>query len=192
MDGILLKQLFAKKNEVQYFNCKNLTSAYDFGDLLLDYIITKRKEDQPLVFMCIGTDRATGDCLGPLVGYKLLNSSLNQFTVLGSLSSPIHALNLNTVIKEVYNVFENPFIVAIDACLGRKEHIGYVTLSSRGLTPGEGVCKSLPLVGDLSITGIVNESHHSGSLLLQNTRLNVVMDLADYIYTGVHHAISQA
>ena len=26
---------------------------------------------QPIVVMCIGSDRSTGDSLGPLVGYKL-------------------------------------------------------------------------------------------------------------------------
>ena len=28
-------------------------------------------ENRPIIFVCIGTDRSTGDSLGPLIGYKL-------------------------------------------------------------------------------------------------------------------------
>lgn len=36
-----------------------------FQNDLLHYLKIKHKKNQPLVIVCIGTDRATGDCLGP-------------------------------------------------------------------------------------------------------------------------------
>ena len=82
---------------------------------LLHYLKIKHKKNQPLVIVCIGTDRATGDCLGPLVGQALLPSP--QYSVFGTLKEPIHAKNLNQTFKEIYSVCQNPFIIAVDYTL---------------------------------------------------------------------------
>ena len=37
-----------------------------------------------VVILCIGTDRSTGDCLGPLVGYKLSVLRYNNVYVHGT------------------------------------------------------------------------------------------------------------
>ena len=42
--------------------------------------------------------------------------------------------------------FDNPFIIAIDASLGKEDHIGMMTLGSGPLKPGLGVKKKLPEV----------------------------------------------
>lgn len=54
-----------------YYNSKQLSSSYEFGKQLFDKIRQQRNLCQPLVFLCIGSDRATGDSLGPIIGYKL-------------------------------------------------------------------------------------------------------------------------
>ena len=50
--------------------------------------------NRPIVFVCIGTDRSTGDSLGPLIGTLLVEKNIHPFHVYGSLENPIHALNL--------------------------------------------------------------------------------------------------
>ena len=54
-----------------------------------------------VVFVCIGTDRATGDCLGPLIGYKIQDMKYNKVHVLGTLDNPVHAKNLEEHLKEL-------------------------------------------------------------------------------------------
>ena len=49
--------------------------------------------------------------------------------------------------------------------------------------------KDLPSVGDLSITGIVNISGTLEFMVLQNTRLYTVMQLADTISKGIYHSV---
>ena len=44
----------------------------------------------------------------------------------------------------------------MDASLGQKKHLGYVTIADGALYPGAAVQKELPPVGDIHITGIVN------------------------------------
>lgn len=137
-----------------------------------------------IVILCIGTDRATGDCLGPLVG-EHLKWVLPEVPVYGTLEHPVHALNLEQTIENLYTEHTNPFIIAIDASLGIPEHIGYATLSHAPLIPGKGVNKNLPAIGNLSITGIVNIAGFPNSVLLQSTRLHTVMTLANCIGNAI-------
>lgn len=146
------------------------------------------KSSQQPVVLCIGTDRVTGDSLGPLVGYKLSKSPLRKIAVYGTLENPIHALNLDETLKEIYAVHKDPFLIAIDASLGTVKHLGFITLGKGTLNPGSGVKKDLIPVGDLFITGIVNISGLLDHLLLQTTRLATVMDLADCISLGIKMA----
>jgi putative sporulation protein YyaC len=139
-----------------------------------------------IVILCIGTDRATGDCLGPLVG-EHLKRLLPTLPVYGTLENPIHALNLEGTMETIYEQFDEPFIIAIDASLGVPEHIGYATVSTSPLVPGKGVNKKLPAIGNLSITGIVNVAGFPNSILLQSTRLHIVMTLANCIGNALYH-----
>ena len=93
------------------------------------------------------------------------------------------------MVENIYDIHKEPFVIAVDASLGTRNHIGYVTLSDMPLRPGLGVKKSLPEVGDICITGIVNLSGAMDGILLQSTRLSTVMELADFISIGIFIAI---
>lgn len=144
-----------------------------------------------IVIVCIGTDRSTGDALGPLVGSKLSTRlSPAQAAVYGTLEAPVHAVNLKDTIQEIENTHINPFVIAVDACLGQLSSVGLVTLANGPLKPGAGVNKVLPEVGNIHLTGIVNVGGFMEYFVLQNTRLSVVMRMADTIADGLTHAIS--
>lgn len=174
-------------NTVYYFNPEDKHSAYEFGKQL--FLLTKSHMHfhKTIVFLCIGSDRATGDCLGPIIGYKLSNQPYFRYKIYGTLKEPVHAKNLAETIKHIYDLYEDPCIIAIDASLGKASHIGYITVGKGSLKPGAGVDKDLPHVGDIFITGIVNFSGILDQMLLQTTRLNVVMDLADFICLGINY-----
>ncbi|MGV8145374.1 MAG: spore protease YyaC [Alkaliphilus sp.] len=177
---------------------KNSTSIFlpfahvNFGTLLgnhlLEYYQAPYKE---LVFLCIGTDRSTGDSLGPIIGYKLENMILpkKNIHIIGTLKNPVHAKNLENKIKTIYNSYNHPFIVAIDACLGNSARIGFVKVAKGPLKPGAGVNKKLPQIGDLHITGIVNTCGYMEYLVLQNTRLFLVMEMAETIAKGIKFSL---
>ena len=121
------------------------------------------------------------------MGHQLCTSA-NNFIIYGNLEHPVHAINLAETMERIYQKYEDPYVIAIDASLGTKEHIGYVTLRQGPLKPGQGIAKNLPEIGDISITGIVNLSGRPGAFLLQNTRLCTVMKLVDCITLGINHA----
>jgi len=174
-----------------YFNSKLHTSSYEFGRQLYQMISSERHPGQPLVFLCIGSDRATGDSLGPIVGHKLAQYHKDSIYVYGTLEHPVHAKNLSEILRTIESSFSNPYIVAVDASLGKASHIGYFTLAQGALKPGAGVGKDLPDVGNLYITGIVNLSGFLEHSLLQTTRLYTVMSLAEHISNGIFYCLSK-
>lgn len=135
--------------------------------------------------VCIGTDRSTGDCLGPLIGSKLLESNQNFFKLYGNLDEPVHAANLTETLDKIKTTYHNPTIIAVDACLGNLESIGHINLNHGPIKPGAGVNKDLPPIGDFHITGIVNVGGFMEYFVLQNTRLSIVMKMANIISAGI-------
>ncbi|MDO4943308.1 MAG: spore protease YyaC [Lachnospiraceae bacterium] len=178
-------------NRTIYFNPEKKNALHNFSDTLLRYIKKTKKDSQTLVLVCIGTDRATGDCLGPLVGHYLAENLPAEFPIIyGNLSEPVHAANLAQTLDTIHLKISAPYIIVIDACLGCSDHVGYVTLSNQPLEPGKGVNKTLPSLGHISITGIVDEYGTENYTTIQNTHLCEVMKLATFIANGITDLIS--
>ena len=159
--------------------------SWNLIDRLHSYGVTSNTQ---VILLCIGTDRSTGDCLGPLIGSKLSSVEQQFFIIYGTLDFPVHASNLDEKIEHIRFQYPNAFIVAVDACLGRLENVGCVNIVDGSLQPGAGVNKKLPSVGHIHITGIVNVAGFMEYLVLQNTRLNIVMKMANLVVEGLKFA----
>ncbi len=147
--------------------------------------IQREKRKTGVLLLCIGTDRSTGDSLGPLIGYKLKSKQVNQIQILGTLEKPVHALNLERTMHMIRRRYPEHVVVAVDASVGSQEHVGCITIGKGALRPGLGVCKELQAVGDIFITGTVGGCGNHDPLMLQSVRLSVVMKMADYIAGSV-------
>ena len=170
-----------------YIDALNSKSPFIIRDYLYDELSPILKENRPIIFVCIGTDRSTGDSLGPLVGEKLKFSPKSNISVYGNLENPVHAKNIKDTLKDIKKRFKCPYIIAIDACLGSLDNVGKIIIEKKPIYPGMAVNKDLPPVGDLSIMGVVNVSGNLEFMVLQNTRLYTVMTIANTIYRGIHH-----
>lgn len=168
-----------------YIDAGKASSPQKISFLLHQYICMQKRPWSHLVFLCIGSDRATGDCLGPYVGRELDRFLPESFFVYGTLDHPVHALNLDSTCTRIYSEHPNALVIAIDASLGQKKHLGCVTIKNGALCPGAGVHKELPPVGDIHITGIVNTEGMLSQLTLQTTRLSTVICLAETIVQGI-------
>ena len=70
----ILEWMAAKDSrDIYYFNSDRNFEAEAFAARLHQMIEEEklRQGKRGVVFLCIGTDRSTGDSLGPLIGYKL-------------------------------------------------------------------------------------------------------------------------
>jgi len=132
------------------------------------------------VIVCIGTDKCIGDCLGPLVG-SILTENFFPLPVYGTLSSPIHALNISERLDEIYSTHPNASIIGVDACLGDEDDIGEIRIRDYAIRPGKGVGKELPEVGIASVIGIVDSSDSSELFFSRSIRLSFIMNMAKTI-----------
>jgi len=153
-------------------------------------LIALRRLGGPATVVCVGTDRSTGDALGPLVG-TMLTQSLTPppFAVLGNLLAPVHAGNLHELLPKLQAAASQGPVVAIDACLGSFESVGSVQVQPGPLRPGAGVRKELPPIGDVAIMATVNVGGFMEYVVLQNTRLGLVYEMAGMIADALRLAL---
>ena len=174
----------------QYINIYSISAFKNFTDELYSFIFKALKNGYKSInFVCIGTDRSTGDSLGPLIGYKIKSIKYSNVYVHGDLDNPVHAKNLDENMKGILANYSRPYVIAIDACLGKLDHVGYITIGEGPIKPGSGVNKELTPVGDMFVTGIVNFGGFMDFLVLQNTRLNLVMRMADLVSAGIRYVL---
>lgn len=171
------------------FDSLSNNCVYNIREILSPELNRAIKDYRDIVILCIGTDRSTGDSLGPLVGDKLKFLVREKVFLYGGLEDPVHAKNLIETIDNINSNHKSPFIIAIDASLGPLQNVGKIIIESKPLTPGAALNKNLPPIGDLYITGVVNISGSLEFMVLQNTRLYIVMKLAETISSGVYHSI---
>ena len=136
-----------------------------------------------VTFLCIGTDRSTGDCYAPMIGTILEGKGYNN--VIGTLDNPIHALNLDKRIREIP---EGTTVLAIDAALGSAKNVGKMTLNKGRLHAGKALDKDLTPIGDYYIVGIVNKIGYMESVILQSTRLATIMKMAKEAVSAIERA----
>lgn len=151
----------------------------DFSVVLREKIVDTELSN--LIFLCIGTDRITGDSFGPLVGYKLEKLLKNEknIKVIGTLENVVCAHNIIKTIDDIKNTYEDYFLVAIDAALSNKSEIGKILVSKSGINVGSSFNKKNIYVGDMSIKGVVARDLKSPKYnfrLLQNTSLRFCND----------------
>ncbi len=165
--------------EVHY---KNSFATIKIGHYLAEHICRKT------AIICIGTDKCIVDSLGPLVGTMLAKENI-QIDIYGTLDKPVHAININEYIKTIKSKnYDN--VIAIDACLSSKKSQGIVEVREGPITPGKGIGKILPEIGDLSIIGIVDSNDKDFYNLVQDTRLSFIYEMSEVITEGILTALN--
>ncbi|SES38844.1 spore protease YyaC [Salipaludibacillus aurantiacus] len=155
-----------------------INSAFVAGKMTKEIINNLPEQPGPVVVVCIGTDRSTGDSLGPLTGTLLSERRPRHLHVYGTLEEPVHAKNLEKYLALINKNHPDAFIIAVDACLGRVTSIGSIVIADGPLKPGAAMNKNLPETGNMHIAGIVNAGGMMEFLVLQTTRLNLVLKMA--------------
>lgn len=149
-----------------------------------------------LVFLCIGTDRMTGDCFGPLVGSKLQEKlehyNIFNLTIYGTLKENVCYTNIKEILKMIETRHPNACLIVIDAALSTQEKIGNIFVQKEKMVLGKGLNKSKIEVGDISIKAVVGKNYKLPNYNfshLQNISLNVVITLADIVSEAIVEVI---
>lgn len=152
----------------------------------LSSMLSKRLMPMKPIFVCIGSDRLIGDCLGPLIGTQLAKSK--NCIAVGTILEPVHAENLEKTWLKLQNYEKE--IVVIDAALGGTDEVGNIEIWEGSIIPGGAVGNSLPAIGNIAITAVVNEAGQYPFLQLGTTRLSFVFALSQIIAKAILVAIA--
>ena len=160
------------------------------------YIYEERKKSFEIVFLCIGTDRIVGDCLGPLVGTmlqeKLEKYNIFNINIYGNLKENICYNNIQNILKIIKQKHQNACIIVVDAALSKEDNIGKIFISKEKMILGKGLYKEKVEVGDISIKAVVGKDYKFSKYnfsSLQNISLNEVIRLAKLIVDGIYEVI---
>lgn len=166
------------------FHCCNLMSRMGITTALSRLI---KETDAPPVILCIGSDLAIGDSLGPITG-TLLKRKSNKIGgyVYGTLKASVTAKEIKYVREFLKKTHPGSPVIAIDAALGENSEIGLIKISNEALRPGSGAKKQLGKIGDLSILGIVADKRNFSYETLNLTRLGLVYNMAETISAAVY------
>ncbi len=135
----------------------------------------------PPVILCIGSDLAVGDSLGPVTGTMLRRNGELMGYVYGTLKFPVTAKEVKYVDAFLRKTHPGSKIIAVDAAVGEESDVGLIKIVDAPLKPGSGANKRLGRVGDISVLGIVAKKSAFSYSLLNLTRLNVVYSMAEII-----------
>ncbi|RJX39234.1 spore protease YyaC [Paenibacillus pinisoli] len=168
-----------------------LPAVRDAGELaeFLDRIAEKEPDRERIMFICIGTDRSTGDAFGPLLGSLLKEQGWKH--VIGTLEEPCDAHAVEGAVREAIALQGSGrlTIVAVDACLGKPQSVGGFIAWEGPLQPGAATGgRRLPAVGDYSIAGVVNQNGVKAYGMLQTTSLHLVMGMAKQAAAAIRGA----
>lgn len=118
---------------------------------LIDHLKDINFNLNDFIVVCIGTQRAYLDSVGPLVGTRLQELYPNA-VIIGQLNDNCHALSLETKLKFIKRHYSDKKILAIDACCTKnKNKLGTIEFQQGSIFPGAGVGKNLPSIGDYCI-----------------------------------------
>ncbi len=170
----------------------------DFVQELSYYLGQERKNqnEMEIVFLCIGTDRMIGDCLGPLVGTglqeKMAPYNISNITIYGTLKENLCYTNIKDALKIIEKNHKNSCVIAIDAALSQEENIGKIFVKKEKIHLGKGLYKSKIEVGNISIRAVVGKNYKLSKYnfaSLQNVSLNEVIRLSEILVDGIYEVI---
>ena len=144
------------------------------------------------VIVCIGSDLAIGDSLGPIVGTLLKERGEAQGAfIYGTLKTPVTAKEIGYLNGFLMRTHPGCPIIAVDAAVGDESEIGLIKISDHALQPGAGANKRLNKVGDCSILGIVADKENFSYSKLNLTRLGIVYRMAEVIAGAICGFLSE-
>ena len=148
--------------DFHFMDYPHATGVKKAVNFLSEKIFIARANGKVPVVVCVGTDRSTGDSLGPFTGTILKNNFQTDLSVLGTIDEPVHAVNLDQIFAKLnykYKYGENgKFIIAVDAAIGKHGRSGFVHIKEGPLYPGSGIGKDLSPVGHINVLGVVLET----------------------------------
>lgn len=151
-----------------YFNDENIINN---SSKTIKNILSKNP-----IIICIGSDKIILDCLGPFVGTLLKKNS--NLKVIGELSNPVTAKNINSIISNID--ITNNTILIVDCYLSKNEEdINKISIYNESALPGGLNINKTP-IGNYKILACVDHLNNP-HIYNNSTSLSRIYNLAETI-----------
>ena len=130
--------------------------------------------------VCVGSDKISGDALGPMVGTMLRRRGL-PCPVYGVEGESVNGVNLAEYRGFLQRYHRGVPIIAVDAAVGRPDEIGSIKYRLGGVQAGGAMGRSEPPLGDLAILGVVGPKGGDVLSALLAVPFDIVERLAERI-----------
>ena len=140
------------------------------------------------VVICIGSDKVSGDMLGPLVGSALREDYDLPVPVYGAVGESVNGVNLDSYVKMIKKRHAGSALIAVDAALGKESDVGKIRLKRGGVKAGGALNRKSDAVGDLGIVGIVAKESDPKDVV--SALLAVPFDFVSEIAATIARAIN--
>lgn len=157
----------------------------EFGEYIKEY----DNSFSNILILCIGTERLIGDSLGPRIGTNIKQVENENIKIYGTAKNNMDFLNSKNVIEQIYKIYNNPYIITIDAALGKKSSIGEIYLSDGCMKIGTALGKSICFYSNINIKCIVGEysdcSKWQNYKILSNVSKQDIDNLVEIVSLGI-------
>ena len=165
---------------------------YKFFMQLEENILDLTEDYSHIIILCIGTGKIVGDSIGPLIGKNIKFLENKYIKIYGDLDNTINFRNAKEIITEIYEQFEKPYIITIDAALGSKDNIGQIILNKGYIKIGKALEKNICFYSNINIkcvVGLNTNSKVSNMLELKNVEEKKVYDIVSIVSLGIKEVL---
>jgi len=129
------------------------------------------------VIVCVGTDKISGDSLGPMVG-SILRSRHVPCPVFGVEGCTVNGVNLDRYRDFLARYYPGVPVVAVDAALGDASEVGQIRYRLGGVFAGGALGRRCAGLGNLAVLGVVGPKGEDALSTLLEVPLSAVERLA--------------
>jgi len=133
------------------------------------------------VIVCVGTDKVSGDSLGPMVGNYLRHRYAVPCPVYGVEGRTVNGVNLERYKAFLDAHYAGVPVIAVDAALGEEDEVGKIRYRVGGVQAGGALGRRNATVGHLAVLGVVGVKGEDALGTLLEVPFDLVERLADRI-----------
>lgn len=108
-----------------------------------------------LLFLCIGSEKISGDCIGPIVGTLLKEKYRLPFPVLGTEENSVNGTNIRAYKENIKKHFPDYKIIAVDSAVGDEKDLWTIKIREGGVRAGGALDPKVEYVGEVGILAVV-------------------------------------
>ena len=102
-----------------------------------------------LLFLCIGSEKISGDCIGPIVGTLLKEKYRIPYPVLGTEDNSVNGANIRAYRDNIKKYFPDYKIIAVDSAVGDDKDLWTLKIREGGVRAGGALNPSVEYYGNV-------------------------------------------